>query len=370
MLRILSQKAFPSRSSVGVRLPIRQNPVLHSIQPRLTKCFLPTLSIRYNSQSTVSEIQDKLPSFDTTAISDASNLTSDSLGYLKSIGMGQGWGPTSLMENYFELVHVYTGLPWWATIVTCTIVLRVALLPLFFKGAINNAKMTPIQPKLTKILEEVRVCDSPARKNALIAERSKLMKEHGVSVGKSFLAMAQLPFAYGIFQALRKMANYPVEGFSTQGALWFQDLTEPDPFFGLQGMSALFMVAMLRFGGDIGSTNINPAFRKYLYVFPLVTFCVTAYFSGAVALYVALNSFLSILQGIWFRSKTFRRVYNLPEPPKKDWLKSPASLSEWWEETNRKNRDAAKIKLEASNKKLEAQSKNRYLGTDGFVKKH
>ncbi|PVH14906.1 uncharacterized protein CXQ87_005182 [Candidozyma duobushaemuli] len=381
MLGSIALKAGPTRSllraSVGLKSLTNPKHVASMSPIAVLKPSIQRSSIRFSSQSTnsasseassvVSSIQDKLPAFDSSAVSEATNMTSDQLGYLNSIGMAQGWGVTAWMETLLENVHVYTGLPWWGTIVTTALLIRTVLFPLYVKAAVNNARLAAIQPEMSKIMDRLKT--EPENTAQITRERALLFQKNDVSVFKSLYGMAQLPFAYGVFQGLRKMAAHPVEGFSTQGALWFHDLTQVDPYLGLQGLSALLVVGLIRLGGDAG-TNMNQMMKKYFYVFPAMAFVFTMNFSAAVALYISVGTFFSVLQGQLFKSQAFKNYYNLPKPPKQDLSKQPANLSEWFQQMAEKQRDSTRAKLEQANKKYEAQSRHRLHGKDGFVKRH
>lgn len=47
------------------------------------------------------------------------------------------------------------------------------------------------------------------------------------------------------FFAIRKMCKLPVESMKDGGALWFTDLTIPDPFFILPTLSVLGILAVV-----------------------------------------------------------------------------------------------------------------------------
>ena len=64
------------------------------------------------------------------------------------------------------------------------------------------------------------------------------------------------------FQALRKMANHNVEGFSDQGYAWFQNLIEVDPYLGLQAISAAAIIAVVRVGGETGQHAMAAGMKK------------------------------------------------------------------------------------------------------------
>ena len=84
------------------------------------------------------------------------SLHSDELGYMASIGLGEGWGPTALITNILEVTHVYTGLPWWATIACATFAVRAVMFPIYIKSSGNMAKMSKIKPEVDQLMNEMR----------------------------------------------------------------------------------------------------------------------------------------------------------------------------------------------------------------------
>lgn len=335
---------------------------------------------RFNSSSSgntpngVSEITTELGKFNNETVQ-VSNMTSDQLGYLDSIGMAQGWGPTALIERLLEFTHVYTGLPWWGTIITTTLVIRFLMFPLYVKASANGAKMAKIKPRLDEIMNKLKNADSPQEQIEATHERRHLMKTHDVHMSHQFFPMLQLPIAYGFFQGLRKMANHPVEGFSVQGYGWFQDLTQVDPYLGLQVISAAVVLGMFRLGGETGATQMNPAFKNVMYVIPIVSIFVTKNFSAAVVLYFAVNSIFSFCQTLVLRNKYFRRAFNIPaiQAPAATGpggVAKPQSLGEWWKDFTENTKQSTTKKMEQSNKKLGAIQKREGDRNKNFVKRH
>ncbi len=41
------------------------------------------------------------------------------------------YGPVSVVENALQFLHSSTGLPWWATIASTTLLLRTLMVPMF-----------------------------------------------------------------------------------------------------------------------------------------------------------------------------------------------------------------------------------------------
>ena len=139
-----------------------------------------------------------MTSFDDTTTSavleNVTNLHSDQLGYLQSIGLAQGWGPTSLIERLLEVTHVYTGLPWWGTIVVATIAVRLVLFPLYVRASSNATKMSKIKPQIDELLQQIKTGDTVDQMRAM---GRLIMKENGVSTLATLFPAVQLPLAYG-----------------------------------------------------------------------------------------------------------------------------------------------------------------------------
>lgn len=330
--------------------------------------------VRFNSTS---EIKTKLTDFaseNSTALDAAtSNLHSDQVGYLQLIGLGSGWGPTLMIENLLELTHVYTGLPWWATIIAGTFIVRGCMVPIYIKSSANMAKMSKVKPQLDLLMEEIKTGDNEDKMLAM-RKRNKLFKEHGIKTSHSFLPILQVPVAYGFFQATRKMAEYPVEGFSTQGAYWFEDLTQVDPYLGLQVFTALVVTGMIRLGGETGAQAMNPMVKKVMTWLPFASILITQSMSSAVVLYFAANAVFSFIQTTILKNKHFRKLAKLPPIeapiPVPGAKAPPATLGEWWKDFNDKMKSQTHNKMSKTNKQLEAMERRRGAANDGFIKRH
>lgn len=330
-------------------------------------------TVRWNSTQPASEIQTDMSNLvdPATLASTASDLHSDQIGYLASVGLGEGWGPTSAICNLLEYVHVYSGLPWWATIACSTIAVRALMFPLYVKSSANMAKMSKIKPQLDKCMEAVKGGDSKERVKAL-TERRTLMKEHNIKTSHGFFPLLQLPIAYGFFQATRAMASIPVEGFTTQGALWFENLATVDPYLGLQILSACVVTGMIRLGGETGAQAMNPLMKKILTYLPFLSIFITYNMDAAVLVYFAANSLFSIVQSMVLRSKVFRKMVNIPQiekpVPVEGAKPPPSTLGEWWTQYNTKMRESAeKEKLKNKVDKAEKRSRSK---NQNFIKRH
>lgn len=331
---------------------------------------------RYNSSSSGNEIKTELTPLEElkNQATNASDLTSDQIGYLDSIGLAQGYGPTALVERLLEYSHVYTGLPWWATIIVTTFAVRSVMFPLYIKSSINAAKMTKVKPELDAIMKDLREAESPQEQMTAANNRKKLMKKHDIHMTHQMFPILQLPIAYGFFQALRKMANHPVDSFSTQGYAWFQDLSQVDPYCGLQILTAAVVVGMVRMGGETGAANMNPLMKKIMTYAPIASIFITKELSAAVVLYFAANSIFSFVQAFILRNKRFRKIARMPAlvspASNPNAPKQPTTVSEWWKDMNKNMNQNVEKKMSESNNKLAAIHRRKNESSSGFIKKH
>ena len=215
--------------------------------------------------------------------------------------------------------------------------------------------MAKIKPELDQVMQELREAENPQEQVQAAHKRKALMKDNDVHMSHQMFPVLQLPIAYGFFQGLRKMANHPVEGFSTQGNAWFADLTQVDPYCGLQIISAAVVVSMVRggngtpeqekketekqekkgrLGGETGAAAMNPMMKKVMTYVPILSIFITKELSAAVVLYFAANSIFSFIQALVLRNKYFRKFAKMPPivaPASIPGAKQPpATVSEWW----------------------------------------
>lgn len=65
--------------------------------------------------------------------------------------------PVGAVQSLLELVHTYTGMPWWASLALTTAVLRtVFTLPLMAYSMNNRAKLEWLQPEIENLSKELK----------------------------------------------------------------------------------------------------------------------------------------------------------------------------------------------------------------------
>lgn len=179
------------------------------------------------------------PSDYITSLDSATEFTSESLynipehiGYLKSLGLEYGYGPTAGIEWLLEHVHILAGTPWWVSIALTAVLVRAILFKPYVNAAENAARMSKIMPITQPIQKNMMAAQKAGDMDALMRCRQELSlinKRAGISLWKSFVPMVQVFAGYGTFVLLRAMSKLPVPGLETGGILWFSNLAIPDP---------------------------------------------------------------------------------------------------------------------------------------------
>lgn len=285
------------------------------------------LAVRFNSsnagQPSITEIQTQLPSMDdlnsaATSIADqipqVVGEASNHIGYLESIGLAQSWWwPPDLIQHLLETVHVYTGLPWWGTICAVTVTVRLLMFPLYVKSSDTIARNSRIKPELDAVTSQLMACSELSEGQKYALKRKKLLSDNGIKNRWLAAPMLQVPVALGFFSGIRAMANHPVDGFVNQGTAWFTDLSQADPYLGLQLFTAAVLISFTRLGGETGAQQFSPAMKRFFTILPLVSIPATMNLSAAVVLYFAVNGAFSVLQTLTLRNKWIRRKLNIAD---------------------------------------------------------
>jgi YidC/Oxa1 family membrane protein insertase len=176
-------------------------------------------------------------------MTDASSTASTELGY--SLG--------ECAIRFLDIMHMTTGLPWWATIIASTMAVRITLFPMSIMSMRNAARMQIMKPKLEKLTEEMKNDPSAhdPKKAVMYRQRANaLFKENNVRPFLSLLMpLSQLPIFLGFFWGLKGITQYIPE-YAMDGAFWFQNLASPDPTYTLPLLSSALMIASVEAGGE------------------------------------------------------------------------------------------------------------------------
>lgn len=160
--------------------------------------------------------------------------TNDFIGFLeKDYGIDFGWGTSSLVKYLFEHIHVYSGLPFAASIVLTGAVIRFAMIFAQRESVETSTRMSAMMP-ITKPLmarsTAAKLAGDSQESQKIRVELGRIYNESGIKIWKLGLGLLHIPLGFGCWRTFRNMADIPVAGLTTGGLGWFKDLTVADPF--------------------------------------------------------------------------------------------------------------------------------------------
>ncbi|KAG8977584.1 Mitochondrial inner membrane protein oxa1, partial [Tulasnella sp. 427] len=233
----------------------------------------------------------------------------DHIGDLASLGLG-GWSPAGLVQTLLEQIHVHTGMPWWATIISLAAIVRVSMLPIHIRVTANNTRMAYITPKVKQATEAIQKAKDN-KDQAELMKAAMQMRQLYTTAGASplvgLLGIAQVPVALGMFFGIKWMCNLPLESMKTGGLGWFMDLTLADPTYVLPAVSTAAIIAMLRLSSaDTPKTPETAHMSNGFTILSLIGFPFLANLPAGVMIYFISNGALQAVQAAIFRIKSVR----------------------------------------------------------------
>ena len=169
-------------------------------------------------------------------------------GDLASLGLCANT-PVGWLQYMIEYVHIHANLPWWGAIVVSTFFLRAVIFPVVMKIQKNGVLMNNINPEIQKLMKRQKEYRQMGNKTLADQYSHKIwnvyQKNNCNPLKMAVMPLIQVPLFLSFFIAIRRMAAVPVESMKTGGALWFTDLTVPDPYYILPVLACGSFVASI-----------------------------------------------------------------------------------------------------------------------------
>lgn len=197
-----------------------------------------------------------------------------------------GWF-TFLATPFYKVllwINSYVGNWGWA-IVLFTLLVKLILFPLSYKGMMSMQKLKDLAPKMKEVKEKYK--NDPAKMNAQMME---MYKKHGANpMGGCLPLILQIPVFFALYRVL-------LNAVELQGApwiLWIEDLAHMDPYFVLP----ILMGASMWFQQKITPNNFtDPLQEKIFKWFPVIMTVFFVYFPSGLVLYWLVNNIFTIGQ--------------------------------------------------------------------------
>jgi len=181
-------------------------------------------------------------------------------------------------------IHNYVGNWGWA-IILFTLLVKLVLFPLSYKGMMSMQKLKDLAPKMKEIKEKYK--GDPVKMNAHMME---LYKKHGANpMGGCLPLLLQIPIFFSLYRVL-------LNADELQGAswiLWIEDLSRMDPYFVLP----VLMGASMFFQQKITPSNFTDPMQKKIFKwFPVIMTIFFVSFPSGLVLYWLVNNIFTIAQ--------------------------------------------------------------------------
>ncbi len=197
-----------------------------------------------------------------------------------------GWF-TFAAAPLFQLLMFLHGLVgnWGWAIVILTIIIRLVLFPLTFKGMISMQKLKEVSPKVKEL--QAKYKGDPQRMNAAVMALYK--KEGANPLGGCLPLLMQIPVFFAIYRVLLNA----VELKGAEWTLWITDLAHMDPTFVLP----ILMGASMYYQQRITPSNFTDPMQEKIFRFlPIIFTFFFVTFPAGLVLYWLVNNIFSIAQ--------------------------------------------------------------------------
>ncbi|MGT2735818.1 YidC/Oxa1 family membrane protein insertase [Streptococcus orisratti] len=220
-----------------------------------------------------------------------------SVGLLVLSACGRGEVTSSSTNGWEQVVYFFAqairflsfGGSIGIGIILFTIIIRSILMPLFNIQIKSGQKMQDLQPELRALQAKYPGKDTDSRM-ALAQESQALYKKYGVNPYSSLLPLLiQLPVMYALFQALSRVA------FLKTGSFLWLELSQPDPYFILPVLAALFTFLSTWLTNKAAKEK-NIAMVIMTYVMPVMIFFMGFSLASGVVLYWTISNAFQVFQ--------------------------------------------------------------------------
>jgi YidC/Oxa1 family membrane protein insertase len=189
------------------------------------------------------------------------------------------------LTNLLAWIHGGVG-NWGVAIILLTFFVKLVLYPLTHKQMASMAKMKELKPEMDRINE--LYANDREKKGAAVME---LYRKKGVNpMAGCFPVLLQLPIWFSLYSSLSSIIRLLNAPF----ALWWQDLSSPDPYFVLPLALGVLMFVQQKLAPPTGTDPMQA--KMMLYMMPTMITSFMLFLPAGLCLYMFTNSALSIVQ--------------------------------------------------------------------------
>ncbi|MFC3932198.1 YidC/Oxa1 family membrane protein insertase [Streptococcus dentapri] len=176
-------------------------------------------------------------------------------------------------------------------IIFFTLLIRIALIPLYNRQMKSSQEIQELQPELRRIQKEY--ADDRTTQSIKIQE---LYKENGVNQWAAFIPLAiQLPVLMALYQALTRVPEL------SQGTFFIWDLSKNDSTYILPILAAVFTFLSTWLSNKAAKEK-NGFMTATMFIMPLFILWMGASFTSGIALYWVVGNAFQVIQVLIFNN--------------------------------------------------------------------
>ena len=203
-----------------------------------------------------------------------------------STGIWNEWFVYPLSWFITYVANLFGG-SYGISIIVCTILIRLFILPLMIKQLKNSKAMQELQPEMKKIKAQYSFKDAETQKK-LQQETMQLFQKYNVNpLAGCFPMLIQMPILIAFYHAV-----YRTHAISEHTFLWFS-LGHTDYILPFIAAATTFLQQWLMMGR---AGNANPQMKIMMYIFPVMIAIFAFNFPAALALYWVVGNIFMIVQ--------------------------------------------------------------------------
>ena len=271
-----------------------------------------------------------------------------------------------------------SGMAWVLSIVLLTILVRIAIIPLFLKQIRSSRAMQAIQPEMRKIQEKYKGKKDQVSRQKMMEETQALQRKHKVSPFASCLPMlVQMPVLFGMYRAIIAVSSISAGTYTYRGEATnhlgplsesvSSEIVNSTVFgvplsltlresWGQSAIVAVFIAAIVlmvvlqfvsmrlsfsRNMPDMGDNPMAQSQRTMMYIMPAMFIVSGAFFQMGVVIYTVTASFWALAQSFW----TIKVMPTPGSPAYADLLSSRESAYQEWAKPYFQNYDRERAAL-------------------------
>lgn len=191
-------------------------------------------------------------------------------------------------------------------LVIMTLVVRIAMVPLYKAQIQSSSKMNKVQPEIKKVQEKYKGKKDKESQAKMASETQAIYSRHGINPLAGCLpSLIQLPLLFAFYGAIQNLLVYKVDGHTALALFGAQDMSQNFLIFGDMATPS-YVLAVLAAVTTYFSTELSTAstpegagsdmMKTMKWMMPIMILMFGINLPGAMSLYWLIGNIIMIIQ--------------------------------------------------------------------------